>query len=363
LDEITSGAISGLSAVVAELLPPAPVAGLPHTIRVVPVRVAPTGLGGFVSLNRSPAGEILGRRLDARVVVTVRVTDSADLQPAVDEVATAVVARDFGAARGAGLLRIGFEEFGPRASSGQGAGEVHRMDVEFLALFEHLRLPADGEDTIERVPLLFEVGSTAAAGEALYRTRFRVGALDAFDVFDDPAATQDAPSQWEFDEAGSRIRQRSEIRGGSDGVDPDKPGTYLVLRPEIQQSAVADLVVGTEFRSDGRDGIGLVFRWLDVDNFYFLLLDERRGYRMLGRKVGGVFAALDEPALDLSGSYIPEQVHSVRVSVQADRIRVHLDGELVLAGRDGALTAPGAAGLVCWGNGAASFFGIDVVAL
>lgn len=363
MDEITSEAIDGLSSAVAGLLPPPPVVSLPHTIRVVPSRVTPTGLGGFVGLHREPAGEIVGRRVDARVLVSVRVDGEGDLDAAVDRVAVAVAGRDAGQARSEGLIRIGLVDIGGETSTGQGENQVRAKEMAFTALFEHLRVPTEAAETIARVPLLVDVGSTAEGGEVLYRTRFFDGALDAFETVDDASATTAAPSEWVFEPGDGSIRQLSEIRGGSTTANPNKPGAYLLLRPERQSRVVADFALGTEFRSDGRDGVGLVFRWQDADNFYFAILDERRGYRRIGRKVGGAFANLDGAAFDSGGSFTVGAVHRLRVSAQSDVFRLHFDGEPVLEGRDGALAGPGRVGFMTWANGGARFYDIDLVAL
>jgi hypothetical protein len=345
------------------LLPSAPAPAIAPQLHIAPTRVTPTGVGGFVGLNHDPPGEILGRRLAARVFVTVQAGQDGSVNETVSGVTRALLGADPVELRSSGILRLSLAELGPVAVSGQGQNQVSRRELEFAVLYEYLRLPDAAEGVIERIPLLAEVGSTEDAGRVLLRTGFAEGALNAFELIDDPAANTGGPSQWGYDAAEQRIEQRSSIQGGTFEITPNKPGTYLVLRTRSELPPVRDFAVSTELRSDDRDGIGLVFRWQDVDNFYFLLLDERRNYRMLARKVGGSFAALEVPALDTTRGYVQGQVHHVRVAAQGNVFRVHVDGELALEGQDASLPEPGRVGFICRANNQAFFHRLDLMML
>ena len=148
----------------------------------------------------------------------------------------------------------------------------------------------------------------------LITNEFLEDPLATFEIIDDPRAASSAPSVWTYDSAGQRIVQTSNIHGPDGDVNtrPDKPGTYLVGVDEgetitlcddpVQQGgpwpAMRDFVMESTLSSRDDDGIGLVFRFVDRDNFYFFLMDAQRRYRRIGKKVNGVFRDLQNAALD-----------------------------------------------------------------
>jgi hypothetical protein len=363
VDIITNEAISGLTAAMTTLLPLAPDPDLQATLAVLPQRVTPTGIGGYIGSHPEPIGDVYGRRLQARVDVTVRAGDLDGLVPAVADVSRALIGAGVMELRGQGILRIALDATGEAAVTGQGANQVARRELAFSVLYEHVRLPEAGEGIIETVPLLIDAGSTELGGTTLLSSRFMQGSVDWFEVFDDPQATQGGDSNWTYNEAERRIEQTSNIRGGSAEITPNKPGTYLVLRDRPGLVTPRDFVLSTELSSDDIDPIGVVFRFQDVDNFYFALLDDRRDFRMIARKVAGAFEALDPPAVDETRGFVPGEIRSLRLSAQGAVFRLHLDGELALEAIDDTLPGPGRVGFMCRANTAAYFHRIDLVAL
>lgn len=363
MDVITHEAITGLTTALSALLPVAPDPDMQSTLAVLPQRAMPTGIGGYVGLNVEPFGDILGRRLQARVDVTVRAEDLDGLGAAVAGVSRALIGAGVAELRGQGILRISLDETGESSVTGQGANQIARRDLAFSVLYEHLRLPEAGEGVIEAVPLMIDAGSTEQGGQILLGSRFMPGSLDWFEVFDDPQATQGGPSAWSYNDAERRIEQTANIRGGSAEVTPNKPGTYLVLRDRPGLVAPRDFVLSTELSSDDIDPIGVVFRFQDVDNFYFALLDDRRDFRMIARKLGGVFEALDPPAVDETAGFVPGEIRSLRLSAQGEVFRLYLDGELALEAVDASIPERGRVGFMCRANTAAFFHRIDLVAL
>jgi hypothetical protein len=200
----------------------------------------------------------------------------------------------------------------------------------------------------------------------LLRDGFDQDPLAAFDVIDDPQANQGAPSAWAYNAAGGWVEQTSDIRGGPDGpadTGPAKPGTYLVRKTGAALPAVKDFVLSCRARSEEEDGIGAVLRWQDADNFYFFLMDRRRGYRRLGKKVGGVFQELAAPAVDTGAGYVSGHDYLLKVRARGPSLEAYLDGNLVLSGQDASLADAGRVGFFCWGNSAARFDDLHVVAL
>lgn len=330
---------------------------------MIPRKVTPTGLGGFVGHHPEPTGEILGRRLAAQLFVVARGAEAADAEVAAGEVAGALLGARQAELRGSGILKLALAERGDASTQGQGNNQVAQRELEFEVLYEYLRIPVEAEGVIESVPLLIEMGSTDAGGDLLFRGDFGQDPLDRFEVVDDPGAGTGGPSVWSYNAAEQRIDQTSSIRGGVNTVNANKPGTYLLLRTAGDLPEVRDFILGAELRSAGQDEIGLVFRYQSPDDFYLLMLSARQPYRMLARKVGGTFAPLEVPALDLTGGYQQGAVHTVQVTAQGQDFRVFVDGRKVLDGRDSSIADAGRVGFYCRANSQASFHHIELIAL
>jgi hypothetical protein len=342
MDPLNAQAFDALAGTVRSLLPGAP------EVRINPVRVSPSGLAGFVGLSHEPEGQIVGRLVDARTVVTVEEATASELDDAVAGVTQALVGADRGDLRAAGVLRLALDEVG----SPSGDGPLRR-DVTFAVAYEFVKGPDDGEGIIEEIPIDTDLDGS---GRTLVDSAFMEGSLEWFEVVDDPAATNFAPSDWAYDPDEERIVQRAGTYGGAPAsTNANKPGTYLVLRGTPTRPPLADLILKAQLRSDHEQGIGLVFRYVDVDNFCFLLLNQARNFRMLAKKAGGAFESLQEPALDETAGFEIGRSYRAKVVVRGDLVQAYLDEQLVLEGRDGDLPGPGRAGFMTYRNPDASF--------
>ncbi len=198
----------------------------------------------------------------------------------------------------------------------------------------------------------------------MLRDLFDQNSLTNFDVVDDPQATQNAPSNWARNAVERRIEQHSNIFGGSGAAgdtSPVKPGAYLIRKTGGALTAVKDFILTCSLRSEDDDGIGLVFRYQDANNFYFFLMDSQRNYRRIGRKVNGLFEELSTPAFDNSEGYVVGQTYLARVRVKGGSLQVYLDDDLVLTGQDTSLPNAGRVGLYSWGNLNAQFDDLQII--
>ncbi|RKN70084.1 hypothetical protein [Paenibacillus ginsengarvi] len=159
------------------------------------------------------------------------------------------------------------------------------------------------------------------------------------------------PSVWQL--GGGALKQRSDIGGGSSAADsPEKPGTLAI-------SGGADwtdyrLIV--DLKSDDRDGIGVVVRYRDMDNYYLLALDEERSFRRLIRVANGVMTTVWNGA----GGYTPGNSVRLVVDVVGNRINGYLGDTLLFSVNDGT-HAQGKIGLYSWSNNRANFERVTVV--
>lgn len=355
MDVLTSEAVQGLATALDALLP----AALRSSLLILPIRSMPTGLGGFVGLNDAPVGEIVGRRLLVRLLITLQAADASQLGSAVTSALGTVLGLDRTTLLSQGILRLTFDSLGSEASL-TGSSDVRR-ELSFNVVYEYLKKPTASEGIIETIPITMALGPPDLTGRVLARLLFTADPLGLFEVIDDPLATQAAPSQWQYNATDARVEQQAAIRGGPDDTSVTKPGTYLVLRAEPVRPAVQDFTLKATVRSAGGGGLGLVFRWLDVNNFYFFLIDQQLHFRMLGKKVAGTFQALDLAASDTTRSYQPDAFHSLRMTATGSTLRAYLDDAVILEGEDGSLAGPGRVGFVCRNNNQAAFYNIDLV--
>jgi hypothetical protein len=179
------------------------------------------------------------------------------------------------------------------------------------------------------------------------------------------AGDQSGPAVWTV--VGGELRQTSEVWGDvvpSDPAHPAKPGTMAVCTEPDRlgplgivagSAAWADLRVTVRLRSDDDDAIGVVFRYVDADNWYRFSMDHWRSYRRLVRCVGGVVDELWSDAV----AYEVDREHLVTIDAVGDALTGWVDGVEVFSVRDSSHPA-GTVGLYCWANAGARFASVRV---
>ena len=343
MDSIDRSALTSLTATFQALMPAVTDPQLPHQLALDPLGSGPAGIGGVVGISNEPPGEVIGRRMRALARVRVQTTDAAELDSAVTGVTAAVLAGDRAQQRAQGLLGAELLEIGPETSTAaDGDEERFARDVRFRLLFEHLQAPTEAGDVIaeihatvgeEQVVLGEEPAGDAAPIEALMAA---VG--PGFEIVDDDRATKAGPSAWSLD-PGGRFVQTSGIWGGVRTRSANKPGTYLIL----DQGPFRNVRFEAQMGAGGAGAIGLVVRWLDHDNFYFLLLQSEPSYRLLGRQRDGVFSTL---AVRDGAGYLPGVTHIVTVTAQGSELSASVDGDAPLTAADTTFPGPGHVGFM-----------------
>ncbi|MBI5015278.1 MAG: hypothetical protein HZB55_07270 [Deltaproteobacteria bacterium] len=356
---IEEDALAGLTSNVQALLPVVADPELRPTVTLGAARVTPTGLGGFVAPSDDPPGDVDGRRIEASVLVTVKSSSAGALGPSLAGVTRALLGADRPTLLGRGIHRVALSETGTLVA---GPGQRVQQDLSFRLLYEHLRIPTAAGGVIETIPLDLEVSRSGARPRGWSLEEFGAGALDLFDVVDDPSATTARPSQWIVNPAERRIEQRSRIRGGTNAATPAKPGTALVVREAPGRPLSRDFSLHACVASDDAGGVGVVFRWVDAANYYFFLMDRSGGYRLLAKKAGGAFLPLEAPAVDGTRAYELGRSYDVKVSAVGPELRVYLDGALALSGRDASHGA-GRVGFLSRNDNRAYFYRIAAVEL
>ena len=162
------------------------------------------------------------------------------------------------------------------------------------------------------------------------------------------------PSQWKVTDGA--LRQTSNIYGGStDGSVLEKPGTYALAG----SAAWKDYRISVRLRSDDDDAIGVMFRYVDENNYYRFSMDRERSYRRLIKKVDGVVTKLWEGEDNVQ--YTLRREYILTLDCVGERLIGYLDGVQLFAKEDGELTS-GRIGLYCWANTGARFAEVRVAA-
>ena len=123
-------------------------------------------------------------------------------------------------------------------------------------------------------------------------------------------------------------------------------GTYAFLAAGTALTNYRFGVDATFLSSDGpndlSDDIGVMFRYVDQDNYYRLTLNARYGFTRLEKKVSGVFTPL---AVNGRGYVVGQQVR-LTVDVQGSKIQVFRDNEPLFAVDDSSIST-GSVALYC----------------
>lgn len=153
-DATSSEALAGLTAAVEALLPEIADPSVQLTLLLTPTRVTPTGLGGFVGTSEDPHhGDVLGRRLEAVALVTVRAKEIVPLNGAVTAVTRAILGTDRATLLEQGILRVTLDDIGAQTASGSASTRIVERGLRFEILYEFLKRPSEAEDIILQIPV------------------------------------------------------------------------------------------------------------------------------------------------------------------------------------------------------------------
>ncbi len=354
-------AVTALNTALQALLPGAPEPALAPELFINPLTSRPAGVGGIVGIRTAPpAGEVSALRVTAEVVVRVKAQTVAELATAESQVSTALLGADPVSLRSNGVFRIRRSVEKTDRGVTELPLDIAGRDVRFEVLYEFSKLPEAGEGIISSVPLdLVQRTAGERPPSELLRVDFEHDPLALFDVVDDEGLSE--PGDWQFAAIDREVRQTRAAGGGSHNFNASKRGTYLVVRPGATPPAPRNFVLHASMRSDSSGGIGLVFRFQDVDSFYYVLLHDNGNpaapfrYRLIARKQDGVFSMLETGGADASAGYTPNTWFSLRLAVQDDRFDLAIDGVDVLSGRDTGITSSGRVGFMSRSGGGARF--------
>jgi hypothetical protein len=152
MNAIDSEALASLTAAIESFLPDVADPSVQLALLVAPEHITPTGLGGFIGINEDPQGEILGRRLEAMAVVTVRANSVDPLNDAVAAVVCAFLGADRTALLEQGILRVALDGAGSQPAGSSESDAVVERGLTLKILYEFLKRPEEPEDVILEIP-------------------------------------------------------------------------------------------------------------------------------------------------------------------------------------------------------------------
>jgi hypothetical protein len=154
MDDLALQAVNALRTFVQSLVGAVTIPSLQTTVTIIPTRISPTGLGGFVDLNSDPIGDIIGRRVEAIVSIVAEMPTIATLPEATGAIVQALMTAGRATLLQGGIQRLVFVEAKPAAAVSKPDGSVAAIrEIEFEVLFEFLKRPEEAEDVISEIPL------------------------------------------------------------------------------------------------------------------------------------------------------------------------------------------------------------------
>jgi hypothetical protein len=135
----------------------------------------------------------------------------------------------------------------------------------------------------------------------------------------------------------------------------EKPGTYL------RQTTGAwwlDYRVEAALRASDNDAMGLMFRYIDNNNYYRFSMDSERAYRRLVRKHNGVYTLLWSEAV----GFTTNTTYNVAITAQGASLTLAINGTQLYSGTD-ATHRRGTIALYAWDMSNVSFDNVRVTNL
>lgn len=367
MSTIGQAAVSRLRAVLQGYLPDVSAASIDRDLLIVPKRIRPLGIGGYVGLHDDPAAEISGCSLEAEAEIRVSAQNSnlASINEEISGLTAALLSTNRTTLRRDGIFKLDLRSLTPPDSANHNA-RVATFEVRC----EHLQLPTESGGTIDEI-VLKNLLNPADRG-ARFIANISAGLLGGlpdpladFHALTDPDVVNGSPAAaWSVNASEQRIEQGNNVQGGGLTLAlPRKAGALLLCRPGGIPTRLRHVALGVDVSSDSPNGIGCVLRWRDTNNYYYFLISRAHGYQVFGKKVNGTWSFLDTGGQSGRGDIDLSSRQRLQVIALGSRFSAFLNERLICAGEDASLPDAGETGLLAHGNNAAYFHAIDLVEL
>lgn len=368
MDEITELALSTMTTVLSSYLPAA-IPNVDQTMVLIPSKVKPTGLGGFVGVHEDPQASLYGRLIEANTEITLISSDGVGvLQEAVASYTQALLSQDRATLRSSGIFKLDLDHLSDIAHTGSGNNERDMRTAILKIIFEFIPTPLDPESSIDEVIHNVELGLAQGKGSFFDVDFAAIDAagddpLDSFEFVDDPDVVGSSPAgNWVFDSGAGTIEQNRNVRGGGASLSmAKKAGAQALLLKDGDPYLSRNFIARAEMESGEVDGMGFIFRWLDADNFYILLISARHDYHVLIKKFEGSYEFLDSGGSSEEVGYNSDEKFESKLIVEDNKFTVYLNNNIVMSGSDDSITAAGRLGFITHRNIAARFYNIKII--
>jgi hypothetical protein len=348
MDSIAVEAVAALEAALNGLMPVPVPDGLTRSTRVVTQRIRPTGLGGYIGVHQDPTASLYGRRLSARVEVSIGSDSPADASAYAATLTGQVLAQTRAELASLGIHRL--------SSSSLADPSQLAFDVDF----EYIHVPDAGEGVIDTLDVGVFNNVTPYRAKPVFDFDAATLAtlpqpLAEFFAVDDPDLDGGSPAgDWAVLAAPTpRIVQREAARGGPGTLaDPRKAGTQLLWRPRGVPLSLARAAMQFEFRSASGEGLGVVFGRRADDDFWFYLASQARGYQVFGRRTPTEWLQVGAAA---NSGFTLNQRQQLLIGFHDQTLFAELDGDRSLTVTTTDTVLAGELGLLTQGNDGATF--------
>ena len=367
MDEIAEQALINMASVLQSFLPTA-AASIDQSLILIPKKIKATGLSGYVGVHEDPDASLVGRHIQAISEVTL-ISDNgiADLQQAVSNLTHELLAQDRATLINNGIYKLQFDQVSDIVHQGTGSSTTDTRLVRFDVDFEFVPVPIEEEGTIGEFIHNFDLALSkgkAKFHQLNFATLNSAGEnpLDYFDFIDDPDVAGSSPvASWSFDAGEGYIEQTNNVRGGPANSGGKKAGAHALVRLDESEYLAENFIARANLKTTDPDGIGLVFRKQDDDNFYYLLFSARHDYTLIGKKVAGSYSSISIGGLNESIGHTENTVMEIKLVVDGESMAVYRNDQFVVSGADSDLTGAGRLGLLTHRNSAAHFYDIAIV--
>jgi len=163
---------------------------------------------------------------------------------------------------------------------------------------------------------------------------------------------REGPSRWEIRDS-ETVRQMSNIFSWPHSL--AMKGTYIYYE---DGTLWTDYRINLDMTSRDDDGVGVMFRYHDNDNYYRFEWNNQTGLRRLVKVEQGVFTVLAQDQVP----YTVGQTYDVEIQALWTELKVTVNGDEILTATDSSF-ADGTVGLYSWGNVNGIFRGLTVTNL
>lgn len=368
MDEIIVQALSNITGVLESFLPP-PIPNVAQDLIVIPKKIKPTGLGGYIGVHSQPDASLFGRHIQAISEVSLVSTSGLDnLLQAASNITNELLSQDRATLRNSGIFKIAFDEMSDISHSGTGNNTIDSRSIRFALEFEYIPLPTVPEGHIDEIEYHQELA--LATGKAtFFQLNFAdlhaagVDPLTHFNFLDDPDINATSPlGNWSFNIAAGSIHQTEDVRGGGTTLaTARKAGTQALLLDAGSPYLARNMILKAELLTGDTDGIGFVFRWLDENNFYYYLMSARHDYHLIGKKHDGNYSFLERGGNNQGLGFSTNQAIHAKLLIEDQGFQVYMNDNFVLSGSDSDITDAGRVGFLSHRNSDTHFLNIQLI--